>query len=313
MRLKYQVFLLCSLVAIMLACLRGRALRATAVPQIQRVAGGRPGMVVRPCAAQPDQSDCPVPSPWGDHHIDGMPRWGHFGSAQGVLRICDYIGTVTFACTGAITAASMHLDLFGTCLVGTITAVGGGTIRDAIFLNKKPFWAEETEYIYMCLVAAGLTFTFWPQVQAWQEKKKAEPNAKQYDELDFAIDTLDALGVGAFTCIGAMNGIRSPVPPLVCIICGMSTGTFGGATRDLICHRPVRIAHSYAEIYATTAAAGAVAYLTARALQFGSPVRIMAGIGATMAMRAWAVAADLKLPTWSVKTTVPERLSLHCL
>jgi len=76
------------------------------------------------------------------------------------------------------------------------------------------------------------------------------------------------------------------------------------------CHRPVRIMHSYAEIYSTTAAAGAVAYLGARALQVGSAGRIIAGMGSAMLMRAWAVYYDVKLPTWDVKATMPERLSL---
>ena len=66
----------------------------------------------------------------------------------------------------------------------------------------------------------------------------------------------DAFGVGAFAVIGAQNGIRKGLHPLVCIICGMFTATFGGMIRDVLCQKPPRILHSHAEIYASTALTG---------------------------------------------------------
>ena len=63
------------------------------------------------------------------------------------------------------------------------------------------------------------------------------------------------IGLGAFACIGAMNGIRAHVSMPLCVLCAMSTGTFGGAVRDVLTRRPegVRIFHSYTDIYATCA------------------------------------------------------------
>ena len=71
---------------------------------------------------------------------DGMTRYPTCSSAKGVLRGLDYLGTAAFAISGSITAASAGMDLLGCAAVGTITAVGGGTIRDTIFLRKLPFW-----------------------------------------------------------------------------------------------------------------------------------------------------------------------------
>jgi uncharacterized membrane protein YeiH len=206
------------------------------------------------------------------------------------------------------------LDLFGTVLVGSITAVGGGTIRDAVFLKKRAFWTDEPEYLYLCLISAGLTFMLWPKVEQWRRTCISEQShVVKYDFVDKVEGFFDALGVGVFACIGVQNGLKAGVSSAACIVCGVSTATFGGATRDVICDRPVRIAHSATEIYASTALCGAVAYMSARAWQLNPALRIVSGVGVAMGMRGWALARDVRLPTWDdltlkacegVKTTV---------
>ena len=86
---------------------------------------------------------------------------------------------------------------------------------------------------------------------------RATTTTPQYDKLDAALDTLDAIGLSAFAIVGAQNGIRAGMPMIVSAICGMATSTFGGLTRDVVCGRPVRIVHSNAEVYAQPALAGA--------------------------------------------------------
>lgn len=95
------------------------------------------------------------------------------------------------------------MDVLGAVMVGTITAVGGGTIRDAVILSKKPFWTEETEYLYMSILAAGGTFLLWPK------EKDGEPVDHP------SLKWMDALGVGAFATIGVQNGIRAGMPIIV--------------------------------------------------------------------------------------------------
>ncbi|KAL7456713.1 hypothetical protein ACHAWC_008183 [Mediolabrus comicus] len=65
-----------------------------------------------------------------------LARYPNLRSPGGILRGLDYAGTLTFALTGAVTAAQSGLDVFGSTMAAVITAVGGGTIRDAIFLNR---------------------------------------------------------------------------------------------------------------------------------------------------------------------------------
>ena len=74
------------------------------------------------------------------------------------MRVLDYVGTVSFGLSGGATAATAGMDVMGIAMVGTITAIGGGTVRDALFLGRRPFWTSETEYIGMAAGAAVLGF-----------------------------------------------------------------------------------------------------------------------------------------------------------
>ena len=55
------------------------------------------------------------------------------------ITFCDYTGTFAFAISGIRLASAKQFDWFGAYVVGVVTAVGGGTIRD-ILLNAVPFW-----------------------------------------------------------------------------------------------------------------------------------------------------------------------------
>lgn len=217
---------------------------------------------------------------------DSLPRYPT-ASALGALRLSDYIGTASFAYSGSLLAAGCGMDVLGSTLVGTVTAVGGGTIRDAVILNKRPFWTDETEYLYICVATGCATFLAYSGSAPGVDREEGA--------LEFLTDTL---GVGAFCVIGAMNGARAGVPGVVCAACGMATATFGGVVRDVLCKRDVRILHSRAEIYATTAVAGAAAYLVAGRLGLSVGARVGSGVGLAVGLRAWAATNGVRLAVW---------------
>jgi uncharacterized membrane protein YeiH len=228
-----------------------------------------------------------------------------------------------FAASGSIAAGQCGLDLLGCVAVGTITAVGGGTLRDVVVLRKEPFWSGadgEVEYIYLAVAGSLLAFVLYPLVgeHAWPDDMWP-----------------DAVSLGAFGVIGAMNGVRAGLPIPLILVCGAMTGTGGGATRDIILKKPVRIFHSHKvsanecnavecvqlavqnissesfwivcvckcgcawgqDIYATAAGAGAGSYLLAKRMGLPLGMRIGVGIATTVALRA----AGLRLPTWERK------------
>lgn len=249
---------------------------------------------------------------------DTLARFPHMKSPGGILRGLDYAGTITFAVTGSVTAAQSGLDVFGCCMIGMITAVGGGTIRDAIFLSRKPFWTDETEYIWMTIATALVTFFAWPSVIDWQDKRYAaksedgvnsdtngekdeDTSQSRYDEIDISLDALDSIGLAAFAVLGAQNGVRAGMPMIVSAICGVATATFGGMTRDVLCGRPVRIVHSNVDVYAPPALAGATVYLWARRAGAVPSVTIGLSLATCIGSRYLAIRNDIKLHTWDTE------------
>ena len=221
---------------------------------------------------------------------DGMPRYPDMKTIPGVLRLSDYIGTWSFAMTGTLLAASKGLDCFGAPVIGMITAVGGGTIRDFVLgAGRRAFWMEEQEYVYIALVTGIVTFF------GFEYMKK---NFDVVKDDAWWIEASDALGVGAFCVIGCMNGVRAGVSAINCIACGVMTATGGGVVRDVIVGRPPRIFHSYATAYATPAAAGAATYLIARRMGVSTSARIVAGASVGIVGRLVAEQGNVRLPLY---------------
>jgi Glycine transporter len=87
---------------------------------------------------------------------DGLTRYPSLSSPQGILRGVGQFATVVFAYNGCVTAGTCGMDLLGCVVVGTVTAVGGGTIRDAMLGNFPVFWMKEVEVCLLdCLLNAA--------------------------------------------------------------------------------------------------------------------------------------------------------------
>lgn len=206
--------------------------------------------------------------------IGSMPRYpslislvpGSQSLILSLLRLSDYVGTAAFSMSGAVTASVVGMDLLGGCIVGTITAIGGGTLRDALILNRVPFWVRETEYLWISLVSALIVCIWWRE---WVDMSWTGPLRLKYREVrsedssEYPSDKSshlsflrnlrlyhgnhlegsllwlgDTIGISAFAVIGAMNGARLNCHPGICMVCGMMTATFGGLTRDVLCGLP---------------------------------------------------------------------------
>ncbi|OQS00694.1 hypothetical protein THRCLA_05895 [Thraustotheca clavata] len=236
---------------------------------------------------------------------EGLPRWPGLTASTGLLRGLDWFGTLVFATSGSLTAAMCGADLLGSIIIGTITAVGGGTLRDALVLNKQPFWVEEWEYLVLSGVAATAAFYFWGDMKPGQELVPGSGlTLKSADGGEGTMmEWSDAVGVGTFAVIGAMNGIRANSPFLVSAICGMMTSTFGGLTRDTLLGRPVRILHSYNDVYATVALSSACLYLSMRKIApQQQAARIFLSIALAVVLREQAWTHGWRLPFWATNS-----------
>lgn len=214
-------------------------------------------------------------------NFEGMPRYPNC-SVLGGLRALDYFGTTIFAVSGSILASMYGMDALGCCVVGSITALGGGTVRDVLWGRCPAFWLDETEYLYMSVAAAAAAFFFCYYEQPGK------------DWLDFIVFWGDTFGIGAFAVIGTMYAVRLGCTVLITLICTFFTCTGGGIIRDTLVRRPARVLHNHEEVYAEAAVAGGAAYLIARKLNFSLPMRVITGASTTIALRLLATKYDIK-------------------
>lgn len=146
-------------------------------------------------------------------------------SVQSFLNGVDLFGTGVFAFAGAVQAGKNGMDILGMIIVATITAVGGGTVRDLLLDSGTVFWMKQTVYFEICLVVTILTFLFWPSMEkkmGWQDSAKS-------------ICTADAFGLGAFAVLGTQKGADFGLSPIMWVVVGVISSTFGGITRDILC------------------------------------------------------------------------------
>jgi len=160
-----------------------------------------------------------------------------------VLTLFDYAGVVVFAATGALAASRKQLDIMGFLFFAAVTGVGGGTLRDLVLGRLPVFWVKQPDYILVCVATAILVF-FTAHFVEWRYK---------------LLLWLDAIGLAAYSVMGAFIGIEATGSPIIAIVTGMLTATCGGVLRDILADEPSVLLRP--EIYITAALAGAGAFV----------------------------------------------------
>lgn len=195
------------------------------------------------------------------------------------ILLLDYAGVAVFAATGALAASRKQLDIIGFLFLASITGIGGGTFRDLI-LGAPVFWVSNPAYVLVCAAIAVLVFFTAHRVES------------RYKLLLW----LDALGLSAYSVMGAAKGLAATASPTVAIITGMLTATFGGILRDLLAGEPSVLLRP--EIYVSAALAGAVLYTGGTLAGLPSPVSSITGFAAAFAVRGGALRFGWSLPPY---------------
>ena len=210
-------------------------------------------------------------------------------TAAEALRFANLFGTAMYAHAGAITAGSRGMDLMGCLIVGVVTAVGGGTIRQILLGDLPVFWATSPEYLAVGAVASFATFWLWPRV----------PDALKYSrEMYTALNVTDALALGCFVVVGASSALSLGFGPLVAVVSAVITSCAGGVLRDVFCAQPVRVMHSEQELYATCVVTGACVFLALAKFFPSAPVSIRVFLPVFVVAVSRAV-------SWTRRVTLP--------
>jgi uncharacterized membrane protein YeiH len=199
-----------------------------------------------------------------------------------MLYIFDITGTAIFAVTALLAVRKKKLDLFGGIVIGVVTALGGGSIRDVLLGAQPVFWVKDTNYIIAAVAFAVLTF-FLVQI---------------FKKLSSLWIILDAFGLSVFTAVGVQKGLDYGTNYVVAVAMGVITGVAGGMIRDLfVGHIPLILRR---EIYATAAIAGALGYIIAHTMHLPQMVCAITAILITFLVRILGVVYNVSLP--SIKT-----------
>ena len=137
------------------------------------------------------------------------------------------IGTVSFAISGAMKAIKHGMDLFGVVVLGVITAVGGGVLRDVVIGNVPPAVFTKPRDAVIAVAAALISFLI-----VYFAKKKLSERGSKIEE--WALFVTDTLGLGVFTVIGVQTAMAIGQRSVVLLVfVGIITGAGGGVLRDI--------------------------------------------------------------------------------
>ena len=198
----------------------------------------------------------------------------------------DYAGVAVFAVSGALAAARRGLDLLGVIVLATVTAIGGGTVRD-ILLDRQVFWIVQQTYLWVILAAAIATI-LW---------------TRRFTPPERALLVADALGLAFFTISGARIAEGLEHTGIVVVLMGTLTGVAGGVARDVL-SAEIPMIFRRGQIYATAAIVGATLYLVLKPY-VPTEVAAFSGMGCVAAIRFAAIAWNLQLPVYGVDRSSP--------
>jgi uncharacterized membrane protein YeiH len=140
----------------------------------------------------------------------------------------DYTATFLWATSGALLAMRRGYDIVGVALIAMVSALGGGLIRDSVFLDRQPVLIRQPTYLLLVAIAVVVALVFGQFVR----------ESHLYARI---IDVVDALGVGAYALVGLTLALSAGLPIIGAILVGIVTAVGGSLLRDIFMHRELTL------------------------------------------------------------------------
>jgi len=191
--------------------------------------------------------------------------------------LLDLLGTFAFAISGIRLASGKQMDWFGAYIIGLVTAIGGGTLRD-LLLDATPFWMLNVQYFLTTGVALVATLLFKERLFRWGS----------------TLFLFDTIGLGLFTVVGITKSMDAGLPFWVCIVMGTITGCVGGVVRDVLLNEVPLIFRK--DIYALACVAGGGMYFACSHLSLPAGVAELIAASTVIVLRLIAVRFHIHLP-----------------
>ncbi|MEE3878559.1 TRIC cation channel family protein [Vibrio sp. YYF0003] len=200
-----------------------------------------------------------------------------------LLYMIDLFGTAIFAISGVLLAGRLKMDPFGVIVLGSVTAIGGGTIRDMALGATPVFWVTDPIYLWVIFITCLLTMMIVrrPKRLPW-----------------WVLPVCDAIGLAVFVGIGVEKALAYNASGMVAVIMGVITGCGGGIIRDVLAREVPMVLRS--EVYATACIIGGIFHTTAIAMGYDHSTALIACVSSTLIIRLGAIRWHLSLPTFAI-------------
>lgn len=195
-----------------------------------------------------------------------------------LLHSLYLVAIVAEAMTAALAAGRRSMDWVGVCMLGCITALGGGSTRDILLGHYPLSWVENPHYIGLTAGAAFATIFV----------------ARVMHRLRLIFLFLDAVGLVAFTVIGCDVALALGLSTSTVILSGMITGCVGGVLRDMLCNHVPLLFRS--ELYASVSVLTGCLYVGGLWLGLPHDPVAFAAMGCGLALRMLAIRFGWNMP-----------------
>ena len=204
--------------------------------------------------------------------------------SENLLLLFEIMGTVAFAVSGAMVALSKKMDVFGVAVLGLVTAVGGGVIRDLILGITPPKTFQNP--VYAAVAIATSLIIFIPAVRRFLSGKEV------YDKIMLL---MDSAGLGIFTVVGIETAYLANQSHSIflLIFVGVITGVGGGIIRDILAQTTPAILVRH--FYATASIIGAIICILLWN-SLGQSAAVIGGASSVLILRLLAAKYHWSLP-----------------
>jgi uncharacterized membrane protein YeiH len=192
------------------------------------------------------------------------------------------------AASGVLAGRGKKIDLFGVIVLGLVTAMGGGTIRDLI-LDVPVWWVTNPSYLGTGVAAAIGMFVF----------------VRFFTPSQSLLQIADAFFLAFVVLVGTSKTAQLGHPWPICLVLGITTGVAGGILRDVLCGQIPLVFRTHINLYATAGLAGAAVYMLCHTWQPGHPANLLIGATTTVILRLISMRWQLRLPELETRDPPP--------
>ncbi|PLX85868.1 MAG: hypothetical protein C0618_09790 [Desulfuromonas sp.] len=195
-----------------------------------------------------------------------------------LLYLLDLLGTAAFAASGAWAGVRREMDLFGVMVLGMVTAIGGGTLRDILLHDMPPFCLKNETYLWLSTFISLLVFA----------------GHRHLGRLQNPLLYCDAVGLGTFVVIGTGKALSFGLGPFGAVLMGVMTATAGGLVRDVLSNRIPLILNK--EVYASACLVGAGLMVLLHRLGVVHELNLILSASCVILLRIFAIRKNWSLP-----------------